>query len=670
MLKKWISLLLCIALILSGTAGCFAAEEDVVASDYSDRANWLAIPMVSKEVDTFYIYPTSFNDASEGAPVICSIDSEMLHEGAKGCYESQATAYEASTNVFAPYYRQVNMMAVTSISAEERVALLEKEPKADLFAALDFYFEHLNGGRPFILAGHSQGSQMMTYVLTEYMEQHPDYYERMVAAYALGYSITKQLLDDHPNLKFAEGADDTGVIISWNTEGEGNADAANFVVEEGAIAINPLNWKRDDTYAGREECRGARIQNAETGKFELTPEAADAQLNVGRGVVVTHTDVLAPMDESMGFGPESYHGGDYTLWYTNIRDNVKTRVDAWLKAKRASTRKEIKVIDMEHHYYTQDFYDLAAKRTEAPIYYPETNTIEYVPGVVMPLPPPSVFWMDDARIEAMDQYGVDQAMLEISPGLEVIEGEEGVALCRAANDLVYEAMQKYPGRFYGSAVLPIRDVDAAVAELERCVKEYGFVSWHTHSNYGDSFLDDEQYRPILKKAAELGVYVYLHPNMPVESRINERGWAFSAAAFGFTEDCMATTLALITRGVFDEIPGLQIVTGHFGEAVPFLLDRMDAHLAADTDDKLLQEHEISWYFRHNIWVTTSGNMSVEAFECARDVLGLDRILLGTDYPYETFEEEMSFLYGLDLTDEECELLYHGNAERLMHLNTK
>ena len=339
MLKKWISLLLCIALILSGTAGCFAAEEaNVIASDYSDRANWLAIPMVSKEVDTFYIYPTSFNDASEGAPVICSIDSEMLHEGAKGCYESQATAYEASTNVFAPYYRQVNMMAVTSISAEERVALLEKEPKADLFAALDFYFEHLNGGRPFILAGHSQGSQMMSYVLTEYMEQHPDYYERMVAAYALGYSITKQLLDDHPNLKFAEGADDTGVIISWNTEGEGNADAANFVVEEGAIAINPLNWKRDDTYAGREECLGARIQNAETGKFEIIPEAADAQLNVARGVVVTHTDVLAPMDESMGFGPDSYHGGDYTLWYTNIQDNVKVRVDAWLNAVKVSTR--------------------------------------------------------------------------------------------------------------------------------------------------------------------------------------------------------------------------------------------------------------------------------------------------------------------------------------------
>ena len=100
-------------------------------------------------------------------------------------------------------------------------------------------------------------------------------------------------------------------------------------MEVGAIAINPLNWKRDETYAGKELCLGARIQNAETGEFELIPEAADAQLNTKRGVVVTHTDVLEPMDPVMGFGPESYHGGDYTLWYTNIQENVQKRTDAW-----------------------------------------------------------------------------------------------------------------------------------------------------------------------------------------------------------------------------------------------------------------------------------------------------------------------------------------------------
>ena len=82
--------------------------------------------------------------------------------------------------------------------------------------------------------------------------------------------------------------------------------------------------------AGKEECLGAYIQNAETGEFEIIPEAADAQLNTTRGVVVTHTDVLEPMDEAFGFGPESYHGGDYTLWYTNIQKNVQSRVDRYL----------------------------------------------------------------------------------------------------------------------------------------------------------------------------------------------------------------------------------------------------------------------------------------------------------------------------------------------------
>ena len=147
----------------------FAAEAGAVtASDYSDPANWLAIPEITKEVDTFYIYPTAFMDSSEGAPMVCEIDSEILRAGAKGCYQTQGILYEESTNVFAPYYRQINMVVAASAPAEEREALLEGAPKADLLAALDYYFENLNGGRPFILAGHSQGSQMMTFVLSEY----------------------------------------------------------------------------------------------------------------------------------------------------------------------------------------------------------------------------------------------------------------------------------------------------------------------------------------------------------------------------------------------------------------------------------------------------------------------------------------------------------------------
>ena len=336
MWKKLMVLMLCISLCCTGTATCLAeateepVETNITASDYSDENNWLAIPEITKEVDTFYIYPTAYLDPAEGAPDVCDIDSEILRSGATAVYEQQATAYEAATNVFAPFYRQVNLFKAASATPEERVALLQGAPKTDMYAALDYYFEKLNGGRPFILAGHSQGAQLMTYVLSEYMSEHPEYYERMVAAYALGYSVTDKYLEENPHLKFAEGEEDLGVVISWNTEGEGNADAESFVIEAGAIAINPLNWKRDETYAGKEACLGARIQNVETGEYEVFPAAADAQLNTKRGVVVTHTDVLAPMDVALGFGPDSYHGGDYSLWYTNIQENAKKRVDAWV----------------------------------------------------------------------------------------------------------------------------------------------------------------------------------------------------------------------------------------------------------------------------------------------------------------------------------------------------
>ena len=320
-----------------GTAAAGAAASEQKPTDYSSVVNWMTKPAVTHAVDTFYIYPTAYMDMAEGAPTICDINDPIVRQSADALYEKQAIVYAESTNVFAPYYRQVNMAVAATAPAETRNALLQQEPKADLFAALDYYFEHFNNGRPFILAAHSQGSQMMTYVLSEYRKAHEDYFSRMVAAYALGYSITGDFLKENPGLSFAEGPDDTGVIVSWNTEGEGNQGQDSFVIEEGAIAINPLNWRRDETYAGKEENLGARILNEETGAYEIIPEAADAVVDTQRGVVVTHTDAMEPVDPAMGFGPESYHGGDYDLWYNNIRENVRLRVERYLSDRPAAT---------------------------------------------------------------------------------------------------------------------------------------------------------------------------------------------------------------------------------------------------------------------------------------------------------------------------------------------
>lgn len=296
-------------------------------SDYSKEDNWMVIPEITHEVDTFYLYPTCYTDDSQEAKPICDIDDEAVRTKAQFIYENQATVFEESTNVFVPYYRQSNINQVASMDSKQLEEYQKKEQRTDVYAALDYYFEHYNNGRPFIIAGHSQGSIMTRIVLGEYMEAHPEYYERMVVAYVIGYSITSDFLKEHPYLKFAEGADDTGVIVSWNTEGPGNKGHHNLVVEDGAISINPINWERDDTYASADENLGSRIFNEETGTYEIKQGFADAQLDTGRGVVICTTNKVEYVTSAEIFGPESLHSNDYALYYENLRENIKVRIE-------------------------------------------------------------------------------------------------------------------------------------------------------------------------------------------------------------------------------------------------------------------------------------------------------------------------------------------------------
>lgn len=293
----------------------------------------MKLPDITHEVDTFYIYPTCYADESEDAEPICDVNHAGMREGADRVYEDQATVYEESTNVFAPYYRQSNIFKVAGMSNEELDEYQRNEQRTDIYGALDYYFEHYNEGRPFIIAGHSQGSIMIKIVLGEYMQEHPEYYERMVAAYPIGYSITTDWLAEHPDITFAEGADDTGVVVSWNTEGPGNKGHKNLVVDENAVSINPISWKRDDTYASFEENSGSRVLNEETGEYEIVKGLADAQVDTERGVVICTSKEVTYSADSELFGPESLHGSDYSLYYENLRENVAARVESYLEKK-------------------------------------------------------------------------------------------------------------------------------------------------------------------------------------------------------------------------------------------------------------------------------------------------------------------------------------------------
>ncbi len=302
-------------------------------TDYRLAENWLEVPhSIDHAVDTLYFYPTCYAPLDPQAPLVCSAADPDMRLYAKRCLAKTAGVFSPSSNIFAPFYRQCNAFAAGALPQREMLALYERYPVVDICAALDYYFQNFNGGRPFILAGHSQGSLMILYALSLYFPRHLDYYRRLVAAYAVGFGVFDDYLADNPHLRLAQGEDDLGVIVSFNTESPRNKGYKNIVLQPGSHSINPLNWRTDDTYAPLSLNKGSLYSNPD-GSFSIGPALADAQLDLERGVVLCRS-LPEPNPylscHIQAFGPASYHSHDYAFYYLNLRDNVSRRVGRYL----------------------------------------------------------------------------------------------------------------------------------------------------------------------------------------------------------------------------------------------------------------------------------------------------------------------------------------------------
>ncbi len=335
----------------------------------------------------------------------------------------------------------------------------------------------------------------------------------------------------------------------------------------------------------------------------------------------------------------------------------------------------MRTLDFENHFITQGWVDALLGNDGHPrlthdesdgkwrLYY-QADAFE--PFGVMD----RLLDLGEGRIAAMDAAGVDVAVLSLTaPGLRAARSGRRTRVARESNDAVAAAVTAHPDRFLGYAALYPKDVDGAVQELERAVRELGLRGWKTHSNFGDSFLDEKRYWPILAKAEELGVPVYLHPAAPMIPELRTYGLALAGAAFGFGVETATAMVRLILSGALDAFPRLQIILGHYGEGLPFIMQRVDhpfvrPYIKADGAAVPDLRHPPSYYLRTNMWVSTSGNYLKAAFDCTREALGLDRIVLGTDHPYEDMNECMEFLRGLGLSESDVTRLYQDNGAAL------
>jgi hypothetical protein len=252
-------------------------------------------------------------------------------KGAAYVYSVQATAFEPVGNIYAPFYRQLNAALAQSKTEAERWELADNLPVADVFAAFDYYIRNYNHGRPFILAGHSQGSHMMLFLLSRYMKENPEVYSRMIAAYAIGYPLTASFLATNKHLKFAEGPDDLGVIVSFNTQSPNVMPGGNIIMTDSVgMVINPVNWKRDETPAPASESLGS-FMPGQGNVFVKVPAFADARVDLTKGVLVcSSVDENALYQPASNMGLGVYHSWDFPFYYFNIRENAERRANAFL----------------------------------------------------------------------------------------------------------------------------------------------------------------------------------------------------------------------------------------------------------------------------------------------------------------------------------------------------
>jgi predicted TIM-barrel fold metal-dependent hydrolase len=281
--------------------------------------------------------------------------------------------------------------------------------------------------------------------------------------------------------------------------------------------------------------------------------------------------------------------------------------------------------------------------------------------------------LGERRLAAMDAAGIDlQVISHTTPGVQHLDGETAVPLAREANDVLAAAVAEHPDRFAGFATLPTSAPAAAADELERSITELGLKGAMINGHTGGRFLDDPAFDVLLERFERLGVPLYLHPTEPTpdiraayyEGYDPVTTWFLSAAAWGWHAETGLHVLRMVLGGVFERHPDLQLVIGHTGEMLPFMLARIDDNLPPKVTglDRLPSE-----YILGNVHITTSGLFTVPPLLCALMVFGLDRVMFSIDWPYAPNEDGRRLLDTVPLSPADLEAFAHGNAERLLGL---
>ena len=282
--------------------------------------------------------------------------------------------------------------------------------------------------------------------------------------------------------------------------------------------------------------------------------------------------------------------------------------------------------------------------------------------------PPRARWTPEERLADMDSLGVDVHVVSPYVGFYNYRLDAKIALAtsRATNDEISAMTKAWPKRFAGLGTLPMQDVKAALTELERCMTQIGLKGVEINDHVNGRTLDEPEFRPFWKAAEQLGALVFFHQGG--ETLVSPRTKRYHLPnTVGNLVDRAVTFATLVSGGVMDECPDLKIVLGHGGGYTCFGIGRMDHGWQVRTEARTNIQQPPSAYLRRFYYDCIVYTESALRFLI--DTVGADRVVFGTDWPYDmALDWPVSWILAMEsLTQAEKEAILWRNLERLLGL---